>query len=104
MPAAARQCFHCELPVPAGGRWTASVLGRRRAFCCPGCQAVCRAIVDAGLEDYYRHRERAAGQPAALSPDTGPALALYDRPEIQRSFVQRHEGGLEAALILEDQQ
>ena len=88
--------------MPAGGRWTASVLGRRRAFCCPGCQAVCRAIVDAGLEDYYRHRERPAGQPAPLPPETDPRLALYDRPEIQRSFVQRHEQGLEAALILEN--
>ena len=38
-------CYHCALPVPAGSRFTAVVLGEPRSFCCPGCQAVAESIV-----------------------------------------------------------
>lgn len=43
-------CYHCGLPVPAGSRFEARVLGETRAMCCPGCQAVAEAIVAGGLE------------------------------------------------------
>lgn len=71
-------------------------------MCCPGCQAVARAIVDSGLTDYYRHRTEKARNAGELVPDALAELDLYDRESIQRSFVAVDEDDVrEAALILE---
>lgn len=94
-------CFHCGLPVPAGSRFVAPVLGESREFCCPGCQAVAEAIVGGGLESYYRHRSEPSANPEALPQVLTDELALYDRAEVQQPFVQ-HEGELaEATLLVE---
>lgn len=94
-------CFHCGLPVPAGSRFVAPVLGEPREFCCPGCQAVAEAIVSGGLESYYRHRSEPSANPEALPQILTDELALYDRAEVQEPFVQ-HEGELaETTLLVE---
>ncbi|WP_369987369.1 heavy metal translocating P-type ATPase [Pseudomonas xanthosomatis] len=94
-------CYHCALPVPAGSRFTAVVLGEPRAFCCPGCQAVAESIVAGGLEHYYQHRSDSSANPEALPKQLQDELALYDRDDLQRNFV-RHEGELaEATLLVE---
>ena len=94
-------CYHCALPVPAGSRFTAAVLGETRAFCCPGCQAVAEAIVAGGLESYYQHRSEASANPEALPVQLVDELALYDRADVQKPFV-RHDGELaETTLLME---
>lgn len=97
-------CFHCGLPVPAGPHPPVlEVEGSDREFCCHGCQAVCKAIVDAGLADYYHHRSgsaTSADQP--VIPDFLSRVSLYDRPEIQKGFVLQEQGWSEAALLLEN--
>ncbi|MDI2594826.1 heavy metal translocating P-type ATPase [Pseudomonas sp. 681] len=94
-------CYHCALPVPAGSRFTATVLGQIREFCCPGCQAVAEAIVAGGLESYYQHRSEASANPEALPVQLVDELALYDRADVQKPFV-RHEGELaETTLLME---
>jgi len=53
-------------------------------MCCPGCQAVAMAIVDGGLENFYRFRTEASATPQ----DAGQAhWQIYDLPEIQADFV-----------------
>lgn len=94
-------CYHCALPVPAGSRFTAVVLGAPREFCCPGCQAVAEAIVAGGLESYYSHRSEASANPQTLPVQLVDELALYDRADVQQPFV-RHEGELaETTLLME---
>lgn len=94
-------CYHCALPVPAGYRFTAPVLGAAREFCCPGCQAVAEAIVAGGLESYYQHRSEASANPEALPVQLVDELALYDRADVQKPFV-RHDGELaETTLLME---
>lgn len=84
-------CYHCGLPLPAGGGvFRTEVLGAVRDFCCPGCEAVARTIVECGLESYYEEREAPAAGPAAL-PETLTLEAL-DHPEAQREFVHHEEG------------
>jgi Cu2+-exporting ATPase len=96
-------CFHCGLPVPERVELTLAVFGTEQAFCCAGCRAVCKAIVDNGLEDYYRHRERPAERVDRRElGDLLNQLTLYDRPEIQREFVRGDANGKEAHLILEE--
>ncbi|MBV7568954.1 heavy metal translocating P-type ATPase [Pseudomonas sp. PDM27] len=94
-------CYHCALPVPAGSRFTAVVLGEPREFCCPGCQAVAEAIVAGGLDSYYQHRSEASANPEALPVQLVDELALYDRADVQQPFV-RHDGELaETTLLME---
>lgn len=96
-----RPCYHCGLPVPAGSRFEAHILGETRAMCCPGCQAVSEAIVAGGLESYYRHRSDSAINPQTLPKILPDELALYDRDDVQQPFVQ-HQGELsEICLLIE---
>ncbi|WP_460042814.1 heavy metal translocating P-type ATPase [Pseudomonas sp. S2_H01] len=94
-------CFHCALPVPSGGRFTAVVLGQAREFCCPGCQAVAQAIVAGGLESYYAHRSQASTHPQALPSHLLDEQALYDRPDVQAPFVHHDEDLAETTLMIE---
>lgn len=56
MTEAGQSCFHCGLPVPKGSHYHVKILGEDRDMCCPGCEAVSKAIVEGGLSDFYKHR------------------------------------------------
>jgi P-type Cu2+ transporter len=62
-------CFHCALPAATDAP-RARLLGEERLFCCAGCEAVARTIVEGGLEAYYRTRSEPAPAPrdGALQP------------------------------------
>ena len=98
------RCFHCGLPViDAPAAPVFNVFGEERQFCCHGCHAVCKAIVDAGLDDYYRHRsDPAVSANRQLVPDFLSQVELFDRPEIQQDFVISVGGTREAALLLDN--
>ena len=98
---AASHCYHCALPVPAHSRFSAMVLGERRALCCPGCQAVVESIVAGGLEGYYRHRSDASINPESLPAPLMDELALYDRADVQASFVRHQDQQTEVTLLIE---
>ena len=57
-------------------------------MCCSGCQAVAQAIVDNGLEDYYRSRDQLPESPREALPAILEQLAFYDHADFQKSFVQ----------------
>ncbi|MCL4748381.1 MAG: heavy metal translocating P-type ATPase metal-binding domain-containing protein, partial [Burkholderiaceae bacterium] len=96
----AGNCYHCALPLEPGANWFTEIGGERRPMCCAGCQAVAQAIVDAGLEDYYRHRSAPASGPETVAP-LPAELAIYDTPEVQQGFVRAHGELAEATLMLE---
>ncbi len=76
--------------------------GAARPLCCPGCEAVARAIVAAGLESYYRHRSALPVSPREALPEFLQELKLYDSPKVQQGFVRSAGGNVrEASLILE---
>jgi Cu2+-exporting ATPase len=83
--AAARDCFHCGLPVPAGTLFFHESGGERRVFCCPGCEAVSQSISGLGLDDYYRLRASPAPRPSD-EPDAD--LAIFDDALVQERFVR----------------
>ncbi|MCW8964379.1 MAG: heavy metal translocating P-type ATPase metal-binding domain-containing protein, partial [Gammaproteobacteria bacterium] len=98
-------CFHCGLPVPDDVETpTCKVLGDTRQFCCAGCHAVAEAIVDSGLEDYYRFRtgKSATATTSDIVPDFLQRLEIYDRPEVQKGFVRHVADAQEASLLLEE--
>ncbi|WP_263139593.1 heavy metal translocating P-type ATPase [Pseudomonas sp. RIT-PI-AD] len=92
-------CYHCGLPVPVGQRFEALILGEKRPLCCPGCQAVAEAIVAGGLESYYQHRSETSTNPDALPQALPEEIALLDREDVQRPFVE-HQGDLAQACLL----
>lgn len=95
-------CFHCGLPVPQGAEYTLEIEGEVRLLCCRGCQAVAQAIVENGLQEYYRHRTAMPASGHELIPAELSKLALYDHPEIQKSFVIENDPHIkQASLILE---
>jgi Cu2+-exporting ATPase len=100
---AARECFHCGLPLPATA-YAVVIDGVTRDTCCRGCQAVAQTIADNGLASYYRHRTVLPQSQPTTGDDMLAKLRLYDLPEIQRGFVRaadatEHEK--EASLLLD---
>lgn len=71
-------------------------------MCCAGCQAVCQAIVDNGLADYYRHRQAMPEPGGAELPGGLGELEAFDNATFQKSFVRGlADDEREADLILE---
>jgi len=95
-------CFHCGLPVPAGTDLKVVIDNQPQPMCCRGCQAVATAIVEGGMENYYRYRTETGKTGQQLVPEALRQMEVYDRDEVQKSFV-RHKGEHqhEASLILE---
>jgi Cu2+-exporting ATPase len=98
---AEKECFHCGLPVPSGADYAVEIDGELQPMCCRGCQAVARAIVDGGLTDFYRYRTGKSPQAQELIPAQLGELKLYDRDDLQKSFVEQVGEEREASLILE---
>ena len=98
----AEQCYHCGQPIPKGYNYRVCLENADREMCCRGCQAVAQSIVDNGLVEYYRSRTAMPVSGQEVLPDEIKKLALYDHPEIQRSFViDAGEHHKEAVLILD---
>jgi len=59
--------------------------GRQRQFCCFGCQSVCNAIYEAGLQGYYQRTPEGAllGPP----PEPPKDIDIYDFDEVQQEFT-----------------
>ena len=97
-----QDCFHCSLPVPKNSSYSVEINGEEQAMCCPGCEAVAKAIVDGGLTSFYEHRTETSPTARAALPDVLDQLTLYDKPELQRTFVSTDDKNVkQASLILE---
>ncbi len=97
-----QDCFHCSLPVPKNSSYLVKIDGQEQAMCCPGCQAVAKAIVDGGLTSFYQHRTEISPTARAALPEVLDQLTLYDKPELQRTFVSTDDKNIkQASLILE---
>lgn len=94
-----QQCFHCGLPVPNGSSYFVVIDNKEQPMCCTGCQAVAEAIVDNGLNDFYKHRTKNSNKAEDLVPEE---LFVYDNEALQKSFVHSEDGTIrEASLVLE---
>ena len=70
-------------------------------MCCHGCEAVAQAIVDSGMENYYRYRTENAPTAREVVPAFLEQLKAYDNPVVQQRFVHRQDELNEVSLILE---
>ncbi|WP_434931868.1 heavy metal translocating P-type ATPase [Shewanella sp. HL-SH5] len=91
-------CFHCNEPVLTADKFTTLIDGQVQLMCCPGCQAVSQAIIDAGLTNYYRFRSEPGNKQSALIPEGLNQFSAYDLPEVQQDLV--HQQGTLKSLSL----
>jgi Cu2+-exporting ATPase len=75
-------CFHCGLPVGTGVSYHALLSGVERDFCCLGCQSVCTAIFEAGLQGYYQRTPE--GILLGPPPEPPKDIDIYDLDEVQQ--------------------
>lgn len=97
-----QSCFHCGLPVPTGTHYSVEIEKQNQPMCCPGCEAVAQAIVENDLTSFYKHRTDKSRTAGELIPDELMKLDLYDKPQLQKSFVRDDGDNVkEASLMLE---
>ena len=89
-----KRCAHCGQAVPPDAP-LALVGGVSTLVCCIGCAAAARWIGEAGLDDYYRLRDKCAPRPDATAPD----FRAWTHPEIVAQHVVAVEGGLELTVL-----
>ena len=92
-------CFHCGLPLPADESFVETIQGKKRQFCCFGCQSVCKAIYDAGLEGFYQRTPE--GTLLAPPPEPPKDVGLYDLDEVQSEFITELGEEREVHLLVE---
>jgi Cu2+-exporting ATPase len=78
-------CFHCGLPIPLEAAFHARLDDAERDFCCFGCQSVCSAIYEAGLQGYYQRTPE--GVLLAPPPELPKDIEIYDFDEVQQEFT-----------------
>ncbi|OIQ95238.1 putative copper-transporting ATPase PacS [mine drainage metagenome] len=78
-------CFHCGLPIPPEADFHARLDDAERDFCCFGCQSVCSAIYEAGLQGYYQRTPE--GVLLAPPPELPKDIEIYDFDEVQQEFT-----------------
>ncbi|MDD5057939.1 MAG: heavy metal translocating P-type ATPase [Sideroxydans sp.] len=78
-------CFHCALPIPVDADFHARFEDAERDFCCFGCQSVCSAIYEAGLQGYYQRTPE--GVLLAPPPELPKDIEIYDFDEVQQEFT-----------------
>lgn len=91
-------CYHCGLPVARAQEFTYVINDQPREFCCPSCQAVATVIHEGGLDKFYQYRSQLNRRPEQLQA----SFTLYDREDIQKDFVDHHDGQEHTARLLLD--
>jgi Cu2+-exporting ATPase len=96
-------CFHCGLPVADNLNIYVEYQGKKKPMCCYGCQAVAQAIIDSGMDDFYKYRTSTPEKPEEIVPEFLQQLKAYDTSSVQKKFVNEtsEKNILEVSLILE---
>lgn len=94
-------CFHCGEPVLTGSQFTTLIDNKEQCMCCPGCQAVSAAIIDAGLTNYYKYRTEPGSKQNALVPEELSTFSAFDLPEVQQDFVHKNSDTSSVSLSID---
>ncbi|MDX1676822.1 heavy metal translocating P-type ATPase [Arsukibacterium sp.] len=93
-------CFHCLEPVVTGERFQLTINDQPALFCCAGCQAVARTIIDSGLADYYKFRTEAAAKAELIPDELRSSLQQYDSADVLAEISQPQQDGTELELAI----
>jgi len=93
---AAACCYHCGEALPMAYQ-SVMLDGAERAMCCSGCAGAAAWILDAGLDDYYRLRQRGGSRVTTEATD----FSAWDRDDIQAQHARELDGGREITVVVE---
>lgn len=96
LPVAAARCYHCGDALPTAFV-SVTLDGAERAMCCSGCAGAAAWIRDAGLDDYYRLRQRDGSRVAVEQAD----FSAWDRDDIQAQHARDVAAGREITVLVE---
>ncbi|MCL1048275.1 cadmium-translocating P-type ATPase [Shewanella abyssi] len=94
-------CYHCSEQVLTASQFTTRIQNIDQPMCCPGCQAVSQAIIDAGLTNYYKFRTEPGNKQTALVPEALNSVSAYDLPEVQQDFIHQRDDLNEISLSID---
>ncbi|MCG9746507.1 heavy metal translocating P-type ATPase [Shewanella sp. Isolate8] len=97
----ALNCFHCGEPVTTGRQFETLIDNVPQPMCCPGCQAVSAAIIEAGLTNYYKYRTEPGSKQTALVPEALNAFSAFDLKEVQQDFVHQDKQSASTSLTID---
>jgi Cu2+-exporting ATPase len=97
--AVAGKCFHCGLEISTDADFHQVLENTDRHFCCFGCQSVCAAIYDAGLQGYYQRTPE--GVLLGPPPEPPKDIEIYDFDEVQQEFSRCSGDAREINLLVE---
>jgi len=87
-------CIHCDLPIPPKDLVVEQENDHQLRFCCHGCRGAYLIIRGAGLDTFYRRKDRQAGT-LKEAYDT-----RFDDEYLQR-FIRPHGDQAEISLIVD---
>ena len=95
-------CFHCHLSIYGAPLFYATVDNVQQPMCCPGCKAVTETILASGMSRYYQQRTDTGQQGQTVNASLTEKALIYDRPDIQQSFVETlPQEQLQANLLID---
>ncbi|QDO84189.1 cadmium-translocating P-type ATPase [Shewanella psychropiezotolerans] len=94
-------CFHCGEPVLTDTQFTTCINDKEQPMCCPGCQAVSKAIIDAGLTNYYKFRTEPGSKQNAIVPEELSSFCAFDLAEVQEDFVHKESDTSTVSLSID---
>jgi Cu2+-exporting ATPase len=94
-------CYHCGEIVPNGLDLSLEIEKNIQPMCCVGCQCVAQAIVDNGLEEYYRFRTAPAQKGEQLIPEQLQRNKLLDDDSLQDEFTYQCDEYKETILTVD---
>ncbi|GLP96089.1 heavy metal translocating P-type ATPase [Paraferrimonas sedimenticola] len=94
-------CFHCGETVTKDGEFQTQVNGKIEEFCCAGCEAVCNAILEAGLNNYYKFRTDKGARQDGLVPEQLQKFQAFDIEDVQQEFVANEDDVASASITID---
>ena len=96
-----QSCFHCGERVTTGDQFVTLINNEPQVMCCPGCQAVSQAIMDAGLKNYYKFRTEPGAKQSEIVPEQLNGFSAYDLEEVQQDFVYQESDKSSVSLSID---
>lgn len=80
-------CYHCHSALPKTHRYTLTLDGAQRFFCCLGCQTIAQIIYAQGLDAFYTQRTAVEFKPSTVNHTIADKLLAYDDQALSQRFL-----------------
>ncbi len=93
-----RECDHCHLEFDESLLLIDKVDGKKRYFCCKGCQGVYHLLHSEGLDEFYQRAKDTKLEPANVDLSD---LEKFDLDGFKKRYIKEVDGFSQISLIIE---